>query len=610
MRINRILLPVSFLSATFAAAQTPNTPFQHVIIVVQENRTPDNLFGYDLHEPNGQRRLPNAHLALSGPCESTCGCPNNSRTLQPVELDSCFDPDHSHAQSSYDQYIPGAWETMYDLGAMDGACAETLWCSQNGKQVKCPVSGCSSPTNYPPFAEYSYVDNAPVPCPAPGCGNGIVEPYFQIATNYGYANWMFQTNQGPSFEAHQFLFTGTSAPVGPGGPGDQCGSGQPCYHKWFAAELLYHDQSKAYGCVTPAGAVALEEDPSSNESPGFMPPWYPWLDAGYPCYEHNTLADLLGTNGLTWRFYSNTPGSGQNPQGSLWDAPNAIDHICQPQQQNGQWTCSGPDWPGQVGYNGNIVINPTQILTDLGANSSTCNLQPVSWVIPDGTWSDHPGNTGDAGPSWVAAIINAVGGYWYDANNQQHNTACWNNGAAEYWSNTVVLVTWDDWGGFYDDVMPWDCNAQGVCSGYSNGTGQQYVYGFRVPLLVVSAWTPPGYVSGSPNGPVQPYVHDFGSILNFAEWALGYNQTSIGEISPSYHYADYLAPDVYPSCPKTQCTQSWSLADFFLPFNTGTMRTFTLVNGWKYPTAYFLSPSTYFPNTYPSDPDDDGMETQ
>jgi phospholipase C len=64
-----------------------------------------------------------------------------------------------------------------------------------------------------------------------------------------------------------------------------------------------------------------------------------------------------------------------------------------------------------------------------------------------------------------------------------------------YWGNTVILVTWDDWGGFYDDVLPWRCDNKGNCLGYFNSTGQQFVYGFRVPLLVVSAWTPQGYVS-------------------------------------------------------------------------------------------------------------------
>ena len=385
-----LLVPLLTFAATFAFAQSNNTPFQHVIIVVQENRTPDNLFGYDLHEPNGQRRLPNAHLVSSGLCESGCGCYNNQnhqQALQALPLATCADPDHSHAQS---QYFPGAWELMYNSGNMNGACM----IPDDLLSTCTPVPSCYSSTQGQDTCMYSYVDNTPG-----GNGSGIVEPYFQIATNYGYANWMFQTSQGPSFEAHQFLFTGTSAPIGSGGTGDNCNSGGPCYHKWFASELLYGDQNtKDYGCVAPAGAVALEENTSSNESPGFTPPWFPWTyDAGYPCYDHNTMSDLLEANGLSWRFYSDN---------------NA----------NGQWSCAGQDWT-----NGKIALNSSQILTDLGADSSTCNLQPVSWVIPDGTWSDHPGGGPgtDAGPSWVAAITNAVGGYWYDSNMQQHQTACW-----------------------------------------------------------------------------------------------------------------------------------------------------------------------------------------
>jgi phosphoesterase family protein len=46
------------------------------------------------------------------------------------------------------------------------------------------------------------------------CDNSVVFPYFDIATKYGFANYFFQTNQGPSMPAHLFLFSGTSAPTG------------------------------------------------------------------------------------------------------------------------------------------------------------------------------------------------------------------------------------------------------------------------------------------------------------------------------------------------------------------------------------------------------------
>jgi phospholipase C len=92
----------------------------------------------------------------------------------------------------------------------------------------------------------------------------------------------------------------------------------------------------------------------------------------------------------------------------------------------------------------------------------------------------------------------------------------------------VILVTWDDWGGYYDHVPPLDCGPGQNC-GYPNGTGTQYVYGFRVPLMAISAYAvqtaqPPaqytGYVSNTP--------HDFGSILNFIEWTFGTGGTFLG----------------------------------------------------------------------------------
>jgi len=215
------------------------------------------------------------------------------------------------------------------------------------------------------------------------------------------------------------------------------------------------------------------------------------------------------------------------------------------------------------------------IFDDLITN---CNLPAISWVIPDGAWSDHPSSPGKGvsqkswalGPFWVGDIIDAVG------------TAC----QGKYWSGTeptAVIVTWDDWGGWYDHIPPWAFYGLGKLGengkpigGWNgtnwycgdapndppNGWGCGYVSGFRVPLLVVSPYTgtctdPPtcttftGYVSGA-CGPGQPvttcpnpgqynvYVHDFGSILAFTEWNFGFNNPKF--IAEPY-YADYNAPD-------------------------------------------------------------------
>jgi hypothetical protein len=173
-----------------------------------------------------------------------------------------------------------------------------------------------------------------------------------------------------------------------------------------------------------------------------------------------------------------------------------------------------------------------------------------------------------------------------------------------YWNNTVIFVVWDDWGGWYDHVLPPNVN-----KGYSGGSGngQQYVYGFRVPLLVVSAYSPKqGYVSGAaannsvaqcPISPNTKYCHDFGSILNFIEYAFGSNNQSLGEINlnGNYHYADYYAMDG-PNVCGIQCT--YSLSDFF-NFNASP-NSFT-------PISAPFSASTFLDWTgNPQPPDNDG----
>jgi phospholipase C len=110
------LLLILTTTATLAYAQTgPNTPIKHVIVVIQENRTPDNLFGSDAFASSPQ--LPGADLVKQGKCGTT------NVTLTPNVLNACFDPDHGHS------YVPpppalrhDAWVLTYDSGKMDGAC--------------------------------------------------------------------------------------------------------------------------------------------------------------------------------------------------------------------------------------------------------------------------------------------------------------------------------------------------------------------------------------------------------------------------------------------------------------------------------------------------------
>jgi len=85
-------------------------------------------------------------------------------------------------------------------------------------------------------------------------------------------------------------------------------------------------------------------------------------------------------------------------------------------------------------------------------------------------------------------------------------------GSSPYWAHTVIFITWDDWGGWYDHVAPKVINS--------------YEYGFRVPLIVVSPYAKAGYISHQ--------THDFGSLLKFVEE--NYGLASLG-------YADAPADD-------------------------------------------------------------------
>jgi phospholipase C len=366
---------------------------QHVVVIFQENRTPDNLF----------HGLPNADIADFG-----VDSKGKNIRLTPVKLANNYDLDHTNE----------AYVKMYDGGKMNGADKIKVHCKKG-------VRGC--PPRHPQF---KYVRRSDV------------LPYFQLAETYTFGDRMFQTNQGPSFPAHQFIISGTSAPT--------------ATSDLFAAENpLGVPHAIEHGCTAPREECVKLIDPQGKESHKM-----------HPCFEHLTLPDLLDNAGISWRYYA--PGAG-----SIWTGPNAISHLR-----------FGPDWSKDV------ILDHKQVLRDIAQGQ----LAEVSWVIPSGQQSDHPAISDGSGPSWVAAVVNAVGG-------------------SQYWTNTAIFITWDDWGGWYDHVAP--------------DIYDSYEYGFRVPLIVVSPYAKQSYVSH--------VTHDFGSILKFIEELYGL---------PSLGYADARADDL------------------------------------------------------------------
>jgi phospholipase C len=349
---------------------------RHIVVIVQENRTVDNLF-------NG---LPGANTVQSG--KNTHG---QTITLRPIAMTAPYDMSHRHS----------AWVYDYDHGRMDGFNTESEHCLVEGE---CPP---------PNVASYGYVPRSET------------KPYWDLAQQYTFADNMFQTNQGPSFPAHQYLISGTStisnlshlkAAENPSDP-----------------RRVNHQG----GCNSlPHATVTTIERNGVEGKPVF------------PCFDRVSIMNLMNQRDVGWRYYQEFGGSGQ------WHAVDAIKSIWEgPSYENVRWPSS-------------------RVLKDIASDS----LAEVTFITPSAEESDHAGSNKGRGPSWVASIVNAIG-------------------EGSYWNNTAIIVTWDDWGGWYDHVPPRVYNS--------------YELGFRVPMIVISRYAKRGYVSHT--------NYEFGSILKFIE---------------------------------------------------------------------------------------------
>ncbi len=166
-----------------------------------------------------------------------------------------------------------------------------------------------------------------------------------------------------------------------------------------------------------------------------------------PCFYFKTLPGALEEAGITWRYYAEGGGFlsvfGSIRNTVLWKED---------------------------------VMLPTQFIAD----AKSGHLPAVSWLLPPGEYSEHPPGSMCEGENWTASVLNAVM-------------------QGPDWNSTVVFVTWDDFGGFYDHVAPPQVD--------------QFGLGPRVPLLIISPYAKPAYVSHT--------VYDHTSVLKFIETRYG-----------------------------------------------------------------------------------------
>ncbi len=386
---------------------------KHVVIILQENRTPDDLF---------------QALADEGADIRPWGIDAKGKRVKLIEtsLATVYGLGHNHA----------AFVRDYDCGKLDGFDA--------GVQFKYHLH----PFSYAPLSE--------------------VQPYVDMARQYAFADHMFETQQAGSFPAHQYIVSGAA-------------SAEPESADFVAGDPFDPKNGRAApaGCDAATASAVNTIDPKDG-SAGPTPA---------PCFNRPALSDLLDYKGVSWRYYQNGLGVG------LWHAFDAIRHVR-----------FGPDYQ----Y---VVTPPETILNDV----QNGQLPGMSWVMPaDSKHSDHPGNDSNEGPSWVAAVVNAIGN-------------------SQYWDSTAIFLTWDDWGGLYDHMVPPMEN-------------NWYELGFRVPLVIISPYSKHGYVSH-----VQ---HEFGSLLAFSEETFGIRKGALratdvrsDDLSDAFDFKQTPRPFVTISAP-------------------------------------------------------------
>ncbi len=250
--------------------------------------------------------------------------------------------------------------------------------------------------------------------------------YWTYAKDFVLQDHMFEPNASWSLPAHLFLVSEWSA---------TCPTSNP-----MSCTNALQNPALPPDFVRSSSGGSGGSGGSGSAAPG---PDYAWTDLTYLLFRHH----------VSWRYYVM---SGTQP-----DCADDSAVTCAPVAQNART-------PG--------IWNPLPYFETVKDDHQEGNIQPtsrflaaaragtlpaVSWVIPSGAVSEHPPSPVSYGQSYVTRLVNAVM-------------------RSKDWDSTAIFLTWDDWGGFYDSVVPPYVDANG--------------YGLRVPGIVISPYARRGYV--------------------------------------------------------------------------------------------------------------------
>ena len=186
--------------------------------------------------------------------------------------------------------------------------------------------------------------------------------------------------------------------------------------------------------------------PMPNPATPFVSPWpaqhYDWTDVTYLLHKHR----------VSWGYYVDG--------GTVPDCDDGA-MTCQPRPQSAELPGFWNPLPMFDTVHQDNQLGNIQDVSKFRSAAKAGALPAVTWIVPNQADSEHPDASVATGQAYVTTLINDVM-------------------AGADWRSTAIFVAWDDWGGFYDHVVPPRVDALG--------------YGMRVPGLVISPYARRGYV--------------------------------------------------------------------------------------------------------------------
>jgi len=351
----------------------------HLIFVVQENRSFDHYFG----------TFPGADGIPRNPDGSFDVC-------VPDDTGKCWKPYHDTGQ--YDVGGPhNNWASEHDVngGKMDGfisALDRVKACAKGQISQECALALADNP-GYPDVMGYHDAQDIP--------------NYWSYAKRYLLQDQMFAPTDAWTLPSHLYLISAWSA---------KCTN-------------LTTPDPDASSCRTDI------EHPGGMEGKPFG------VVADMP-YRWASIPWLLDKKGVSWGYYvgedtclaATCDNTGPHATPRSWMPVSGFRNVA------------------YTNSLGNIRTYP-----DFFQRAASGTLPSVSWIVPYKGNSEHPTHPIDEGQAWVTSVVNAV-----------------MQGPPEQWQHTAIFLTWDDWGGFYDHVVPPVIDLAG--------------YGLRVPGIVISPW--------------------------------------------------------------------------------------------------------------------------